>query len=112
MVAGSQLHPQVVGSWTMPVPQVVGHSQAQVEVLRTFGVVQVLLQTHPQVVGSWTLPVPQVAAGHSQVQPLLSDFGLVQLGTQAPLQRVKPVSQVTGAGEPSKQMPFWGSPVG
>jgi hypothetical protein len=79
----------------MPVPHVVGQLQAQVEALRTFGVVQVLLQTHPQVVGSCTLSVPQLVAGHAQVQLLLSDFGLVQLVTQPLPQGVKPARQLS-----------------
>jgi len=67
VMVGSQVQAQVAGSCTLPVPQAVGHSQAQLAVLRTLGAVQVLVQTHPQVAGSCTLPGPQVVAAHSQI---------------------------------------------
>ncbi len=48
MMVGSQVQAHVAASWTLPVPQVVGHSQVQVAVLSDFGLLQLGTQALPQ----------------------------------------------------------------
>jgi len=114
VMVGSQTHPQVVGSCTLPDPQVVaGHSQTQLEALRTFGAVQVIPAGQPQVheVGSSTWGAVQLGtqalvpgqtscpAGHSQAQVLwLRTFPPPQGGSQAWL----PTQNSVLVGQPSQ----------